>query len=178
MGHDLMDADDFIDEGWVALQAGAWERARDAFTSALGEAETAEGWEGLGWATWWLDEAGRCLDARERAYRFHLDAGDVRGAARMAVWLSDDHVVFRGDTAVANGWLRRAERLLARLDPGPEHAWMVGFRAYTALGAADIEIAKRLSIDAQELGRVHGVADVEALGLAVEGAALVDEGAV
>ncbi len=173
-----MDADDFIDEGRAALQAGAWERARDAFTSALGEAETAEGWEGLSWATWWLDEADSCLDARERAYRFHLDAGHVRGAARMAVWLSDDHVVFRGDTAVANGWLRRAERLLARLDPGPEHAWMVGFRAYTALGAADIETAKRLSIDAQELGRVHGVADVEALGLAVEGAALVDEGAV
>lgn len=167
-----------LDQGHAALAAGDWRRAREAFAAALEETETAQALEGLSWAAWWLEEAGTCLEARERAYRLYRDQGDLRGAARMAVWLSDDHEVFRGDSAVANGWLRRSERLLEELEPGPEHAWMIGLRAYAALDAADTATARRLGSQAQELGRVQGLADLELLGLAIEGAAFVDEGQI
>lgn len=167
-----------LDQGHAALEAGDWQRARQAFAATLAETETAQALEGLSWAAWWLEEAGTCLEARERAHQLYREHGDLRGAARMAVWLSDDYEVFRGDSAVANGWLRRSQRLLDDLEPGPEHAWLIGLRAYTALDSADTATAKRLSAEAQELGRAHGVADLELLGLAIEGAALVDEGQI
>lgn len=167
-----------LDQGHAALEAGDWQGARQAFAAMLADTETAQALEGLSWAAWWLEDAGTCLEARERAYRLYREHGDLRGAARMAVWLSDDYEVFRGDSAVANGWLRRSQRLLEDLEPGPEHAWMVGLRAYGALVAADTVTARRLSSEAQELGRAHGVADLELLGLAIEGAAFVDEGQI
>lgn len=167
-----------LERGRAALEAGDWQCARQAFAATLTETETAQALEGLSWAAWWLEDIGTCLEARERAYRLYREHGDLRGAARMAVWLSDDYEVFRGDSAVANGWLRRSERLLEDLEPGPEHAWLIGLRAYSALDAADTATARRLGSEAQELGRVHGVADLELLGLAIEGAALVDEGQI
>ena len=39
-------------------------------------------------------------------------ADDRRRAARVAVWLAWDCWAFRGENAVANGWLQRARRLL------------------------------------------------------------------
>ena len=63
--------------GWVELRAGRWEAARAAFEAAD---ETAEPLEGLSWAAWWLDDAGR-FDARERAYRRYREDGDARRRA-------------------------------------------------------------------------------------------------
>jgi len=42
-------------------------------------------------------------EARERAYRFYRERGDVRGAARLALQLAADAVIFRGEEAVFNG---------------------------------------------------------------------------
>ena len=78
-----------------------------------------EALEGLSWAAWWVDDVEACFDLRERAYRRYREAGDLRGAARLALWLSDDYLEFRGEHAVAGGWTQRAARLLAELDAGP-----------------------------------------------------------
>ena len=72
--------------------------------------ETPEALEGLGLAAWWLDLGDVVFDVRERAYRSYRERGDVRGAARMAVWLAWDTAAFRGEQAIANGWLQRARR--------------------------------------------------------------------
>jgi DNA-binding NarL/FixJ family response regulator len=74
---------------------------------------------------------------------------------------------------VAAGWLRRAHRLLDPLPPGPEHGWLAFHEGYLAHGAGDSATAERLAADAAELGRRCGVADLEMLGLALEGATLV-----
>ncbi len=47
----------------------------------------------------------------ERAHHGHLDAGDVPGAARCAWWIGHN-LLFRGETARANGWFGRGDRLL------------------------------------------------------------------
>ncbi len=73
-------------------------------------------------ACWWQEEYATGIDARERAYRLFRQADDSRAAARVAIWLSNDYADFRGETAVANGWIQRAERLLDGLPPSPEHA--------------------------------------------------------
>ena len=48
----------------------------------------------------------------------------TRGAARVAVWLAWDYWAFRGEDAVANGWLQRARRLLDGQPALRERAWL------------------------------------------------------
>ena len=101
--------------GSELLAGGAWREARRAFEATLAERESAEALEGLGLAAWWLDDGETVFESRERAYKLYLDADDKRSAARIAVWLAWDCLAFRGESAVANGWLQRARRLLEGL---------------------------------------------------------------
>jgi hypothetical protein len=71
-------------------------------------------------ACWWLEDYATGIESRERAYRLYRMRDDRPSAARIAVWLANDYADFRGENAVANGWLRRAERLLEGLPPTPE----------------------------------------------------------
>jgi hypothetical protein len=90
-----------------AFARGDWEAARAAFEQAVRERESPEALDGLGLAGWWLDLADVVFDSPERAYRLYHDRGDRRGAARVAVWIAWDTWFFRGEHAVANGWLQR-----------------------------------------------------------------------
>jgi hypothetical protein len=60
---------DAVTSGRQALDAGAWQQAREAFDRALTIEETPEALEGLGLAAWWLDLADVVFDSREPAYR-------------------------------------------------------------------------------------------------------------
>lgn len=167
-----------LDAGRAALATGAWAEARASFRAALAGAETPEALEGLSWASWWLDDVDTCLRARERAYRLYRRAGEVHAAARMALWLGDDHVEFHGETAVANGWFGRAARLLADAEPSPEHGWLLAFEAHGALHAHEPDRARALAAEAQELARRVDAFDVEMFALSLEGRALVAAGEV
>src|SRR5436190_8656832 len=98
--------------GDAALARGAWEEARVAYARALAAHEPAEALEGLGLAAWWLDDAEAVFDSRERVYRLYRDRDGRVSAARIAVWIAWDTWAFRGEHAVARGWLQRARRLL------------------------------------------------------------------
>jgi ATP/maltotriose-dependent transcriptional regulator MalT len=160
-----------IDTGWSHLRAGRWREAGECFREA-GE-ESAEALEGLGWAAWWLDDEPSVFAARERAYRLYRDIGDARGAARMATWLAVDELDFHGAAAVAGGWLRRARRLLEPLPAGADHGWLAFHEGYFAHAGGDSATAGERASTAAELGRRLGVADLEMLGLALRGSALV-----
>ena len=162
-----------LDSGWGELQEGRWEEARARFEQAVGAEETPEGFEGLSWAAWWLDDAEAVFDARQRAYRLYEEAGDVAGAARMATWLACDQLDFHGAFAVAGGWLARAHRLLDPLEPGPEHGWLAFLEGYMAHAAGETARAAEFGRRTVELGRRFDVPDLEMLGLAIEGATLV-----
>src|SRR5690349_6580388 len=101
-----------LSTGQDALRRGAWTEARDAFSAALRAEESPAALEGLGLAAWWLDLADVVFDSRERAYRLYVERDDRPSAARVAVWMAWDCWAFRGENAVANGWLQRARRLL------------------------------------------------------------------
>lgn len=169
---------DPIEAGQAALASGAWEQARGFFEAAAAQTPTPEAFEGLSWSAWWCNDTEAVFDARERAYRLYRAQGDPRGSARMATWLGTDHMDFRGEVAVGQGWLRRARRLLDGLEPGSEHGWLFVHEAEKHLFAHETARARELGARAAELGRRLRLADLEMIGLAHEGLALVTEGKV
>ena len=165
--------------GTEALQRGAWEEARDHFQSSLAAGETPQALEQLGLATWWLDDAALTFDARERSYRLYREHDDPLGAARVALWLVWDFLAFRGDTAVASGWLERARRLLAGHERSAEYGWLLLRDGEVALFRGhDPATARDHGVRAAALGRATGDRGLEFTGLALEGLARVSAGDV
>src|ERR1700683_3016963 len=100
-----------------AQARGAWVEARAAYEAVLRDNEVPEALEGLGNVAWWLDMADLVFDCRQRAYRLYAAREDRAAAARVAVWLAWDSWAFRGESAVANGWLQRGRRLAGEHPP-------------------------------------------------------------
>lgn len=179
MTSELETVEDLVAAGNVALARTDWEKARRCFESALTRDESVAAWEGLSWATSWLGDTDASLAAREQAFRAYRVSGDVDGAARMAGWLANDALHFRGDEAVAAGWLERGRSLLDGRPRSAGYGWLLVIEAYYALEVdADPETAASKAVEATALGVELGVADLEALGIAIEGAALVVQGRV
>jgi len=162
-----------------ALARGEWEAARAAYDHVLRARESPEALEGLGLAGWWLDLADVVFDARERAYRLYRDRGDRRGAARLAVWIAWDTWAFRGEHAVASGWLQRARTLLEGAGDVPERAWLeLREGALALLDDGDPDRAHRHATEAIRVARATDTLDLEMLGRSLQGLALVAAGAV
>lgn len=169
--------DTLVRQGREALARGAWEEAHGAFEAALRETRSPEALEGLGTAAWWLDDGARVFEAREEAYRLYRERGDRAAAARIALSLYWDYRAFRGDAAVSNGWLQRAERLLEGLDSTREHGWLRYRKAQAALfGDHDPAAAREHTAACRAIGRAHEWVDLEVGALAIEGLAHVTEG--
>jgi LuxR family maltose regulon positive regulatory protein len=171
--------DDSRVAGRAALDRGAWDEARLHLQTSIASGETPEALEDLGLAAWWLDDQALTFDARERAYSLYRDRGNTRAAARVALWQVWDNLAFRGDFAVASGWLERARRLLASDQQSAEYGWLLIRQGDVALfrghdPAAAIENAAL----AAKLGRDIGDPSVEFTALALEGLALVSTGDV
>jgi ATP/maltotriose-dependent transcriptional regulator MalT len=170
-------AGDELREARDALARADWKRARHGFEAALAEGETPEGLEGLAMAAWWLDDAETVFTARERAFQLYRRRGDRRAAGRVAVALAQDYAYFRGATAIAAGWYRRARHLLAGMDPVPEHGWLKLGEGDLAVGVEHDPVkARELAAEAAAIGRRLGIVDLEMMALALEGLALVCEG--
>jgi LuxR family transcriptional regulator, maltose regulon positive regulatory protein len=175
MTHEGASMVDRVASGWEALARGDWSSARARFEQALGTSETPEALEGLGWAAYCLDNGPLTLDARERAYRLYFARGDDAAAGRVASWLAVDFLEFRGERAVASGWLQRAHRLLDDAERGPGHGWLAIHEASLGL-EQDPVASRRRAAEAAAVGREFGVLELEMLGLAMQGRALVSEG--
>jgi LuxR family maltose regulon positive regulatory protein len=171
--------DDLITRAREALGNADWKRAKTLYSTALDHEETPEALEDLGRCCWWLDDAQGASEARERAYRLYRERGDARGAARVALDLAQDALVFRAEDAVFNGWMGRARRLLDGLDPCAEHGLMALREAFFALvlGGDTVRARERAAV-AIELAREFDLLDLEMLALSIDGAALVAEGEV
>lgn len=170
--------EDMLALGAAALGRGDWADARDAYQQVLTVGEDAATLEGLAYACWWLRDAAITVDARRKAFRLYLEAGDGVSAARVAISLARDHIL-QGERSVANGWVGRAQRLLAEAGPLVESGWLLIVKAHLALYADhDPPQARRHAQDAIVIGRRIGSREVELLALAYEGLALVSDGQV
>jgi DNA-binding CsgD family transcriptional regulator len=164
-----------IAEGYEALASGNWTTARSAFEAALDVEEFPEALDGLGRALWWLRESEQAVVFRERAYSGFRRGEQLARAARIALWLSREYALVWGNEAAANGWLARAERLLADVAPGTERGWLELARAERAREPA---AAGRLAASALEVAVETGDADLELRALAQLGLAEVSLGEV
>ncbi len=169
------DAD--LDAGWRALAGWDWREARQRFTAALENGETADAHEGLATALCWLGEMPAALQSYERAFVLYQQREARRDAARQAINLALEYAGSRGEDAVANGWLRRARRLLDGLEPGPEHAWLALWEGHLAfLFHDDLPTGRRRLAEGRELAQSLGRRDVELFATGLEGLTLVAEG--
>src|SRR5262245_43844686 len=160
-GRAAADADALLRAGEAALEARKWEEARDAFSGAAELSNGAQAWDGLGLACWWLQDPTRMFDAKQRAYTGYIAAGDKREAARVAASLANDFLDFRGEAAVAQGWLKRAERLLEDLDADAERAWLSVWEArLVTVAQQDLAAGMPLVERAIELAERAGTPDV------------------
>ena len=160
---------------WEALSRGSW---HEALALLDGAEDDPEALEAVGVANWWLDDAEGTIEARERAYRLYRERGDRESAARVAGALAWDSVLFGGRTAVARGWLDRANRLLEREEPCAEHAWVAVREAEVALASGAPAAARDAAARAVAIAEQVGREDIEVVGRSLEGLALVHEGLI
>lgn len=169
----VMSVEDSLDSAHEALAAGRWSDARSAFDEALVAGETAEAYFGLAVALWWLGENREAVVRCARAYALFRRRGDLDGAVHCAVWLAITYKANFADFAVANGWLARAERILASSNRGALHGWLWVARSYRM---SDLDRALGLSEQAVALARTIGDVDLELVAMSQLGLIHVSRG--
>ena len=172
-------SNELLNKGRTALSAGEWENAKIFLDKALKEEESAEVYEELGWANWWLNNTSVVFDYRIKAYNLFLKKDDKLGACRNACWIGVDYIEFRGEFAVASGWFKRAESLLEGLPESWEHGLMKILKARWAFQAEkNPELAFKLLEESLILSKSQGYTDGEMLAEALKGFILVVEGKI
>jgi DNA-binding NarL/FixJ family response regulator len=159
--------------GIGSLEAADWAGARLAYEEALARSDSPEAHEGLGLALWFLGQIPQALQERERAFDGYVAGGRCDDAARIAVWVSHQHLL-AGRASAARGWLARAERALDGLQAAcPGRGWVAVERARHATGLQEqIAQARR----AMRIGRATGAVDLEVFALSLLGRAVVTGG--
>jgi class 3 adenylate cyclase len=170
--------DDPVAEARAALDRHAWHEAFDLLRKADADRElSAEEFELLGEAAWWAGDMDACVSARERAYAAHLEAGDRRQAAMVALWLTRDHGN-RLAGAQSSGWFRRAERLLQNEPDGVARGYLEMMRSRQAHNEGRFDEAVQVGERAVDIGARFGDPDLQALALMYQGMAMVGRGDV
>ena len=170
-------ANELLHKGHEALSNGEWEKARDFLIKALKEEETAEVYEELGWACWWLNDASGVFENRLRAFNLFTENDDRKGAARTSCWIGLDHIEFKGEFAVASGWFKRAENLLEGLPASTELSMFKILKARWAFQVdKNSELAFKLLDESLQISKSLKNVDGEMLAEALKGFILVIEG--
>src|SRR6266568_3280157 len=167
-----------LQEGRSAYEAHDWETAFE-FLDAADSAEPlgAADLERLADAGMWTNRHEHSLERRRRAYQAHLRAGDAVPAAAVAMMLALHHWT-QHESAVAAGWLAKAERELGQVPDVLPQALLAIAQAMWDEVAADWNTVLECARHAHAIARSHASADFEALGCAFEGLALTQLGEV
>ena len=161
-----------LDAGRHALEAARWDEARGAFEASLDDEETPEALDGLGLALWFLGDVRGAISAREQAVEGYARARRCDDAARIAVWVSHQHLI-AGRTSAARGWLARAERVVENAGTCAGQGWVAVERARHAEKLEErVEHAAR----ALAIARDTGAADLEVFAVSLLGRAEVSAG--
>ncbi len=160
-------------EGTRALERADWEAARRSFLSVLATEDVPEARAGLGLAEWFLGRIADGIAERERAFEGLVAERRCDEAARVAVWVSHQHLL-GGRASAARGWLARAERSLeGAAVTCLGRGWVAVGRARHAESAAEqVEQAD----EALRIAREHLDGDLEVFALSQLGRAVVIAG--
>lgn len=143
-----------------------------AVAAGLGAADLAR----LAEALWWTGSQREAMGLFEDAHGRYLAEGQPQEAARTAVELGLLWAV-AAEEAISRAWTARAHRLLAELPECPVHGYLLYLEANIAVSMGlppSAELCERV----RAIGRRHGAPELECLGLALHGLALVHAGRV
>lgn len=127
---------------------------------------------------WWAGRNDEYVELAEPAYRLLVAAERPRPAARTATWIGVQYVG-RGDLATGSGWFERAGRLLAELDPCPEHGYLRhNTEVMLGIASGNLEAAAAAAREVRALGVTHSDPNLVAMGLSGEATALLRAGQV
>src|SRR3954447_12770746 len=122
-----------------------WLAAYGGLSGASGDAFTADDFTQLATAAFLVGQRNDCVQALQRAYQLHLDAGAVLSAVRSAFWLAEV-LLNCGETAVGGGWVARSQRLLADVDGDVvERGYVLLHVMFRHLVAGDLTTALELA---------------------------------
>lgn len=162
----------------AAFEHREWMAAYDALSEADDAVLTADDFAQLATAAYLVGRTNDCVQAMQRAYQGHVDAGDTPAAVRCGFWLSMV-LLMGGEPAVAGGWVSRCQRLLDDV-PGDvvERGYLLMHAMLRCFFTGDHDTAHRLALDVIEYGRRYRDADLVANGLNAEGRLLLHAGRV
>ncbi|MGE5797861.1 MAG: hypothetical protein ACM34N_13830, partial [Ignavibacteria bacterium] len=168
---------ELLHQGRQALSAGECDKAKKLLTEEAAARESGELYEDLASACWWLNEASSVFEYRLKAYNLFLEKNDKYGASRIAGLIGLDYLDFKGEYAVANGWLRRAENLLEGLESSRELILIKIMKARLLfLFEKNIDLALKLTEESLELSKSLNNLEGEMLAEASKGFMLVNKG--
>ena len=125
-----------------------------------------------------LGRKNDCVQALQRAYRAHVDAGDVLGAVRCAFWLART-LMMGGEPAVSSGWAAKAQRLLdERPDDVVEAGYVRILEMFQHIFSGEFGPALDIAAEIEQYGRRFRDPDLVAMGLTAQGRLLLYGGRV
>jgi DNA-binding CsgD family transcriptional regulator len=160
-----------------SVRTGPWLQVYQDLRARDPAGLTAVELEALAEATWWLCKTDESIAARQRAYAAFRDVKDDRGAARTTARLFHDHF-YRGEGAVAVGWLRRGFRHVERDPDCVESGWLRMAEAELHLHQGPLEEAVDGAAQAIQTARHHDDADLAAVAMQLQGRALIAQGRI
>ncbi|MGN6577696.1 MAG: LuxR C-terminal-related transcriptional regulator [Nocardioides sp.] len=153
-----------------------WVAAYDGLSDS-GEL-AAEDFMRLATAAYLLGRRNDCVQAMQRAYQEHVDAGEVGAAVRCACSLAMV-LLDGGEAAVAGGWTARARRLLDGVAADVvERGYLLVPQMYLHVFAGEFDDALSLAGRVEDYGRRYRDPDLLAQGGLVRGRMLLFSGEV
>jgi LuxR family maltose regulon positive regulatory protein len=168
-----------LQESREAMANGQWKEARHLLEQQLQQNPSAEIFEELARACWWLNDFTALFDYRLKAYEAFIQIGDKRGAARTAGWLGIDYIEIKGELPIANGWFQRAANLLQDLDDCWELAFITLLKARVCfMQQPTNDAALQLVEESISISKRVGSIDGEMMATGVKGLILTTEGKI
>lgn len=170
---------DLLQKGRRMLSEGHWREAKDTLSKAVQEIPSAESYEELARACWWVNDIPGIFEYREKAYQLYLEKADKQAASRNASALGIDYLELKGEFAVANGWFRRAESLLQGLPPCPELGFIILLKGRKAfISEPTNDNALQFLNESLSICRSVGSRDGYMMAAAMKGFVLISEGKI
>src|SRR6266542_2424725 len=165
--------------GREAITRHAWREAFDLLTEADASGPLGpQDLESLAEAAWWTGRLDHCIDARQRAYSAHVESGNHRQAAMVALAVAKDYYAKQA-SAVGTAWLNRGQRLLEREPESLEHGYLERMRCVLAFeGNREFDQALDHATRAFAIGSRFADRDLMAASLHDRGRILVAKGQV
>jgi DNA-binding CsgD family transcriptional regulator len=174
----VRDRVDELERGRRAHAERAWLGAYESLSAAdQHEALGADDCDLLATSAFMLGRDDEAIEWLERAHRRHLEAGEIRGAVRSAIWIGLN-LASRGQIGPASGWLGRAQRFLEDENECAERGYLLLPLMFQHEAAGDFASAAAAAGEAVRISDRYGDRDLFALAIHGQGHMLIKDGRV